>query len=103
MRVKGFDILWVPDFDRCMQDEELLSLAETEKRILLTNDTDFGQIIYYQKRISTGIILFRIKGQVVKKKLKALNILFSTYQDQIRNSFIVISDRKIRIRSLESL
>lgn len=46
----NYDVKWIPDFDCEMLDEELLSMASREGRILITNDKDFGspcEIISY--------------------------------------------------------
>jgi len=103
LRDQGYDVLWIPDYDCRLKDDELLELSNKESRILITNDTDFGEIVFLQKRISTGIILIRVKGQSVSKKLHVLKKLFKHYSGRIENSFIVISETKIRIRSLEDL
>ena len=58
-----YDVKWIPDYNCEMLDEDLLKLATTEKRILITNDKDFGELTVLQKRLSTGIILLRVKGQ----------------------------------------
>jgi len=60
---QGYDIKWIPDINCEMTDDELLQLANKEKRILITNDKDFGEIIFLQKKLTTGIILFRVKIQ----------------------------------------
>jgi predicted nuclease of predicted toxin-antitoxin system len=46
---EGYDIKWIPDYDCEMLDEDLLQLANREKRIFVTNDKDFGDLIFLQK------------------------------------------------------
>jgi len=96
----GYDVLWIPDFDCRMNDNELLDLANRENRILITNDKDFGEIIFLQKRISEGVILFRVKGQDVDKKIRGLDRILQMYKNNIPDHFIVISDKKIRFTDL---
>ena len=96
----GYDVLWIPDFNRRMSDDELLALANSERRVLITNDKDFGEIVFLQKRVSKGIILFRVKGQDVKKKIEGLDMVLKKYQKSISGHFTVISTAKIRFTSL---
>jgi len=103
LKAQGFDIIWIPDYDCKLNDDELLKLANKENRVLITNDKDFGELVFLQKKLTTGIILIRIKGQDVKKKLRSLKKLISLYENKIDNHFIVISDRRIRIRILEDV
>ena len=101
LKDQKFDVLWIPDYDCALTDNDLLNLATKERRVLITNDTDFGEIVFMQKKLSSGIILIRIKDQCVNTKLSVLKKLLKLYQDRIEGNFIVISDNKIRIRSLE--
>ena len=96
IRNSGHDILWIPDYNPKISDKDLLQLAVSEQRILLTNDKDFGYFVFLQKKSAKGIILFRIKGQKTEHKLKNLKELLHSYQDKINESFIVITNKKIR-------
>ncbi len=92
----GYDIKWIPDYDCKIFDEELIELANREKRILITNDKDFGELIFLQKRLSTGVILFRVKGQVTRHKIDLMKKLVAEYSDKLGNHFVVASKAKIR-------
>jgi predicted nuclease of predicted toxin-antitoxin system len=94
---QGYDIKWVPDYNCEMADEDLMRLAEEEKRILITNDKDFGDLIFLQKKLSAGTILFRVKGQKSQDKIKLVKKLLMGYRDKLVNHFIVITKAKIRI------
>ncbi|RJQ21495.1 MAG: hypothetical protein C4560_03760 [Nitrospiraceae bacterium] len=99
----GYDVKWIPDYDCEILDEDLLRIANKEKRILITNDKDFGELIFLQKKLSTGIILIRIKGQRVKDKLRLLKKLLQHYSKKLVNHFVVITDKKIRFIPLEDI
>ncbi|HWB62971.1 MAG TPA: DUF5615 family PIN-like protein [Chitinophagales bacterium] len=42
LRKSGYDVYYVIDEERSREDDVLLHLATTEKRILITRDKDFG-------------------------------------------------------------
>ena len=94
---QGYDIKWIPDYDCEMPDEDLLQLANYEKRIFVTNDKDFGDLIFLQKKLSVGTILFRLRGQKSQEKIKLMKKLLMGYRDKILNHYIVITKAKIRI------
>ncbi len=94
---QGYDIKWVPDYNCEMADEDLLKLANEEKRILITNDKDFGELIFLQRRLSYGTILFRVKGQKSQEKVKLMKKVLMGHRDAILNHYIVITKAKIRI------
>lgn len=74
--------------------------AFQEDRVIITNDKDFGYLIYRQKLPSRGIILFRFIQELPSFKIEALEIILSMKHDQIIDHFIVASEGKIRSRSL---
>jgi len=94
---QGYDIKWVPDYNCEMPDEDLLQLANEENRIFITNDKDFGDLIFLQRRLSVGTILFRVKGQKSEEKIKLMRKLLMGYRDKILNHYVVITKLKIRI------
>lgn len=98
-----YDVKWIPDYDCAMLDEELLSMTKEEERILITNDKDFGEQIFLQKRQSAGIILFRLKEQETRKKINIMNKLLVNYQDKLLNHFVVITEQKIRFIDMEGV
>jgi predicted nuclease of predicted toxin-antitoxin system len=97
----GFDIKWIPDYECGMPDDVLLDLVKSENRILLTNDKDFGKLVFLQKKASEGIILFRIKGQDVYTKIRLVERLLKEFGDRLSRQFTVVTDKKIRFIPLE--
>ena len=65
-------------------------------RILITNDKDFGEIVFFQKKPTFGIVLFRIKGQNSLQKVELLKKLLIQYQEKIENHFVVITEKRFK-------
>jgi len=99
----GYDTKWVPDYSCEILDEDLLNLANVEKRILITNDKDFGELTFLQKSLFTGIILLRVRGQRAEDKVKLIKKLLNKHSDKLLNHFIVITKKKIRIIAMEEI
>lgn len=97
LKTLGYDIIWITDENPYLDDMNIIKIAQKENRILLTNDKDFGEIVFRQKLISSGIVLFRIKGQDTRKKLKLLRKVLISHKDKISKHFVVITKEKIRI------
>lgn len=86
---------------RSLSKKELIDFAKTEKRILLTNDKDFGELIFLQKKLSHGIILLRIKGQKTDLKVKMIEKLMENYIHKLKGHFVVVTRDKFRFIPLE--
>jgi predicted nuclease of predicted toxin-antitoxin system len=102
LRQNNYDIKWTPDYDRQMSDEGLLDMAAREKRILVTNDKDFGELVFRQRRSLEGVIVLRVKGQQIQDKMRILGSLLKNHQDKIAGSLVVLSKDKIRIIPMEN-
>jgi predicted nuclease of predicted toxin-antitoxin system len=101
IRASGYDIKWIPDYDRQMSDDMLLEMAVREKRILITNDKDFGELVFRQTRLG-GVILLRFKGQQVLDKIKVLRKLLEDHSSRVSGSLCILSNEKIRIIPMEN-
>jgi predicted nuclease of predicted toxin-antitoxin system len=101
-RSNGWDIAWVSDFSPKMDDENLIKFARTEKRILLTNDKDFGELVFLQKKLSHGIILLRVKGQETGLKVKLMKRLMEEYAEKLAGHFVVVTKIRFRFIPLEA-
>ena len=97
---KGYDVKCIPDYNCEMTDEELLKVANEERRILITNDKDFGELTFLQKKHSIGIVLIRVKNQQTRVKLELLIKLLSKYREKILDHFVVITETKFRFISM---
>lgn len=97
----GYDAKWVTNVNKRMPDNEVCSLANSEERVILTNDKDFGEIVFLQKKISRGIVLLRIKGQDSFQKIQLLSKLLDKYADKVINHFVVVTQEKFRFIPME--
>ncbi|MDI6821538.1 MAG: DUF5615 family PIN-like protein [Actinomycetota bacterium] len=82
------------------EDSFLLDYAFRTNRVIITNDKDFGFLIYRQRLPVRGIILFRFVQESPSLKIAALETILSKKPTQILDHFIVASEGKIRIRPL---
>lgn len=96
---RGYDIKGVININKHLIDEEILNLANSEKRVIITNDKDFGEIVYRQKLISSGIILLRLPDLTDQVKWDIIANVFSKDLIKVGN-FIVITKDKIRVSPL---
>ncbi len=102
LREKGYDVLSIAEMYPSLDDASILMMAAKEKRMVITSDKDFGNLVFREKLPSSGVILFRMKDQSSPKKVEIVKILLENYLNQLASNFVTISDAKIRIRKIES-
>jgi predicted nuclease of predicted toxin-antitoxin system len=100
LRAAGHDVLYVLETFPGATDDEVLSRAVEEGRILLTEDKDFGELVYRMKLPSSGVVLLRFGiGERDRKIARTLD-LFTELQGQLPGKLTVIDGEKIRFRPL---
>jgi predicted nuclease of predicted toxin-antitoxin system len=87
----------VRDYPRALKDREVLALAQDEGRIVITNDTDFGELIFRQQLPHAGVILFRLGREDIATKAAWLKQVIENHADQL-SQFVVVTDRGVRVR-----
>ena len=91
------DVFSVYDENRGLDDENILHKANLENYILITNDKDFGELIFRLKRQHKGVILLRLEDERAKNKIAVLDRVLKLYSDKLINNFIVVNESTIRI------
>jgi predicted nuclease of predicted toxin-antitoxin system len=87
------------DYPHSLADHDILSLAVEKTRILVTNDRDFGELIFRQHLPHSGVILFRMKNSKdITDKIRWLETVIETYKNSLYNSYLVITTHGVRIR-----
>lgn len=99
---QGHEIFSVFDDARGIEDEEVLRKAFVEHWILITNDKDFGEKVYRERRPHRGIILMRLEDERAANKIEVLRRLLEEYADRLRDSFVVVTDRHVRFAQGQS-
>jgi predicted nuclease of predicted toxin-antitoxin system len=100
LRSDGHDVLYVLEKKAGATDHEVLQDAYNEGRILLTEDKDFGELVYRLRKPSKGIILIRIDVKERHLKWERLKKLIDHYADRLPGNFAVIDVQKFRFRPL---
>lgn len=77
----------------------VLEKAANSKHILITSDTDFGELVYHQKLPHKGVVLLRLVDERNENKIKILSSLLKTRKNELANNFTVVTETKVRIRS----
>jgi predicted nuclease of predicted toxin-antitoxin system len=96
LRNQGHDIFSVYNEARGMDDEEIIKKAHTESWILITNDKDFGEKVYRERRPHRGVIFMRLADERVANKTEVLRRLLERYADKLPDRFVVVTETRVR-------
>jgi predicted nuclease of predicted toxin-antitoxin system len=97
LRQLQHDVLSVYEEARGLDDDEILQKAVADNRILITNDKDFGEMIFREGKTHRGVILLRLEDERVANKIGVLERLLEQYADQLAGNFVVATESTVRI------
>lgn len=100
LRADDYDVSYVMETLRGASDTEVLRTAFDENRIVLTEDKDFGELIYRLRRPVHGIVLLRFAMDERALKVPRLRRLLAREGHRLEGAFTVLEADKARIRPL---
>lgn len=99
----GHDVTAIAyDYPLSIADHDVLKIAVQEQRILITNDRDFGELIFRLKHDHCGVIYFHLKkGDLSISTLKEK--IHYVLREHVRDlaHFITVTSTKIKVRKGE--
>ncbi len=94
---RGHDVLSASDSDPLATDETLLALAHSEQRVLITEDKDYGELVFVRRLQHPCIV--RFVDMQVSEKVSAMLELIEHNADAMREgTMIVVTPRRVRFR-----
>jgi predicted nuclease of predicted toxin-antitoxin system len=100
LRSLSFDVLAIGETRAGASDREVIAIARSEDRILITEDRDFGEMIIRQRLAVRGLVLLELDrlSNTAEADLAAAAIV--THSAKLSGSLVVVEPGRVRIRPL---
>jgi len=73
LREAGLDVVFVAEDFPSIKDVDVMAIAITTNRTILTHDRDYGELVFrYGYRPASGIIYFRMRDYLPEEPAKVL-------------------------------
>ena len=102
LRSLGHDVLYVGETASGLSDADVIALALRERRLLLTEDKDFGDLVFRRERTVPGVVLMRIGSEAPTLKSTFLAAAIERYGEGLLGRYTVIEQGRFRSRRLRS-
>jgi predicted nuclease of predicted toxin-antitoxin system len=103
LRSERHDVLYVGESASGLSDPDVIALALREKRLLLTEDKDFGDLVFRRERMVPGLVLMRIAPENAALKARRLAAATERYGETLFGRYTVIEAGRFRSRRLWGL
>jgi len=102
LRDRRHDVLYAAEPRVQTPDADLLAEAEAQGYVVLTEDKDFGELVFRDRRNSHGVVLLRLEVLPALRRLARLQAIWELVEANLPGKFIVVTQTKVRVRSLAS-
>lgn len=100
LRQNGHDVLAVKESLRGVKDVEILARAQTESRVVISQDKDFGELAFRGGLpAQCGVVLFRLDGEDPDDDVRRMVEAVESRTDWT-GTFGVVDQLRIRLRPL---
>ncbi len=98
LRSTGHDVLAVSEIMHQAEDQDILILALNEQRILVTNDKDFGELVFRSGQGHHGVPLLRLRNESSANRVRVVRSVMESHANRLQGHFVVATETGVRIR-----
>ena len=91
LRQDGHDVVYVAELSPSITDEEVLQQANARSAVLLTADKDFGELVFRQGLVHSGVVLLRLAGLANVTKAEIVAEVCRDRTAELIGAFSVVS------------
>jgi len=100
LRGIGHDVVAVAETIPQADDQTILIKAASESRVLITNDKDFGELVFRSGYAHHGVLFLRLQDERAANRVRVVKAVLDQYTGLLKTNFIVATERRVRIRRL---
>jgi predicted nuclease of predicted toxin-antitoxin system len=97
LRAAGYDVTAIAEVSKGMSDEQVIKRAFTEGRVLITEDRDFGELVYARGHPSAGVLFVRFPNHARSIKPVAVVEAVTELGARLRGGFAVVEPARVRL------
>jgi predicted nuclease of predicted toxin-antitoxin system len=97
LRAAGYDLLVIAEVSKGASDEWVMERAVAEGRILITEDRDFGELVYAHGRSTAGVIFVKFHSRARRDKPEAVLEAVTRLGERLRGCFAVVEPGRVRL------
>lgn len=97
LRKSGHDILAIAEISPRAEDTDVIERAVREERVLLTEDKDFGQLVFAHGKEVRGVVFLRYPTSVKQKLFQDVIRLVEQHGKKLAGCFVVVEPGRTRI------
>ena len=100
LRATGFDVASVRETSPGAPDKDMLDTADSEDRVLVTEDRDFGELVVRQRLKVRGVILLELDRMTSAAEAELVAEIVRIHASKLTGNLLVVEPARVRVRPL---
>jgi hypothetical protein len=96
LRDAGHEVIAIAEISPRSEDPEVLKLALKKGTVLITEDKDFGQLVYASAKANEGVLLLRFPARARAGMAAAVVELANRRGAELAGRFVVLQPGRVR-------
>ena|ERR1051325_2079229 len=96
LRGEGHDVVAIAEISPREEDDDVRERAVKDDRLLITEDKDFGQLVYADMRSTGGVIFIRFPARTRQNLAEAVFELVKQRGQRLMGCFTVLQPGRVR-------
>lgn len=96
LRTAGHDVAAVAEVSPREEDDNVMQRALQEERIVVTEDKDFGQLVYANRQATGGVLFLRFPAKARTSISKTVVDIVRRRGDALKGKFAVVQPGRVR-------
>jgi len=92
LRSAGNEVDYVAELAPGTADLDVLARANRQSMVLITEDKDFGELVFRRRQPSPGVVLLRLSGLTRQRKIAIAAQVFADRAADFAGAFTVVTD-----------
>lgn len=97
LRAAGHDVIAIAEGAKGASDEAVIERALSEGRVLITEDRDFGELVYARGHTSAGVMFVKFLNRARRLKPAAVIEAVAKLGVRLHEGFTVVEPGRVRL------
>jgi predicted nuclease of predicted toxin-antitoxin system len=102
LRQEGHQVLFIAEIASGSDDHAVLEIANQQRSLLVTDDKDFGEMVFHRHLQASGVLLVRLAILSPAQEMEVVAQVIRTYGNRLLQAFTVITPQGIRTRPIQA-
>ena len=101
LREAGYEVDYIEETAKGSADPDVLAQATAAGALLLTDDSDFGELVFHRGHRASGVLYLRLEGMSRQGRIERILGVLRERGDHLLGAYTVVTPDNIRSRPLQ--